>query len=90
MYLYISLKVMHFISIFIAFKYKFYMIKQDILEVIYIYMLPIAGKTAEPNGLNFFVDTQGFNFFSYGQRRALQLVINIIIICIIIIIINIT
>ena len=53
-------------------------------------MSPIAGQTAEPNGLKFFVDTQGFNFFSYWQRRALQLVINIIIICIIIIIINIT
>ena len=26
---------------------------------IYIYMLPIAGQTAGPNGLNFFVNTHG-------------------------------
>ena len=32
-----------------------YIIKQDIR----IYMLPIAGQTAEPNGLIFFVDTYG-------------------------------
>ena len=43
-------------------------------------MLPIAGQTAGPNGLNIFVDTHGFpgdvlGFFR-GQRRALQLVIN--------------
>ena len=48
-------------------------------------MSPIAGQTTEPNGLNFFVETQGFpgakksNFFSkfffHGQRRALQLVL---------------
>ena len=30
-----------------------YIIKQDIR----IYMLPIAGQAAEPNGLKFFVDT---------------------------------
>ena len=35
----------------------FYIIKQDI---IYIYMLPRAGQTAKPIGLNFFVDTQGW------------------------------
>ena len=32
-----------------------YIIKQDI----HIYMLPIAGQTAEPNGLKIFVDTHG-------------------------------
>ena len=40
-------------------------------------MLPIAGQTAEPNGLKFFVDTQAKKnrkFFFHGQRRALQLV----------------
>jgi len=54
-------------------------------------MLSIAGQTAGPIGLTFFVDTHGcyrlkkFDFFSniffnffYGQRRALQLVTNII------------
>ena len=31
----------------------------------YVYMLPIAGQTTGPNGLKFFVDTQGWpNFFS--------------------------
>ena len=55
-----------------------------------MYMLRIAGKTAIAIGLTFFVDTYGwpggvkkskflfqnffFNFFFYGQRRALQLV----------------
>ena len=52
-------------------------------------MLSIAGQTAGPIGLKFFVDTQGwpggvrlknkkknfFHFFIYGQRRAPQLVI---------------
>ena len=48
-------------------------------------MLPIAGQTAEPNRLKFFVNTHGwlgvvlgykkFLFFP-GQRRALQLVNN--------------
>ena len=33
-----------------------YLIKQDIR----IYMLPIDGQTAEPIGLNFFVDTHGW------------------------------
>ena len=50
-------------------------------------MFPIAGQTAGPNGLKFFVDTRGLpggvirqknlNIFFHGQRRALQLVINI-------------
>ena len=56
-------------------------------------MFPIAGQTAGPIGLNFFVDTQGRsggdigkkkirnyffqNLFLNGQRRALQLVLNI-------------
>ena len=59
---------------------------------IYIYMLPIAGQTAGPIGLNFFVDTQGWPggvkgyffkflfsnfFFFHGQRRALQLILHI-------------
>ena len=35
-----------------------YIIKQDIL--IYIYMLPIAGQTAGPIELTFFVDTHGW------------------------------
>ena len=50
-------------------------------------MLPIAGQTGGPIGLNFFVDThewstcavdfkKNFNFLFHGQRRALQLVIN--------------
>ena len=52
---------------------------------IYIYMLPIAGQTAGPIGLTFFVDTQGwpggikgyfFKFFFHGQRRALQLILH--------------
>ena len=52
-------------------------------------MLPIAGQTAGPLVLKFFVDTQGWPggvrlknkkkissiFFIYGQRRAPQLVI---------------
>ena len=42
-------------------KYIF-IINQDIQ----IYMLPIAGQTAEPIGLNFFVDTQGFPGSVYG------------------------
>ena len=33
-----------------------YIVKQDIR----IYMLPIAGQTAGPIGLKFFVDTQGW------------------------------
>ena len=47
-------------------------------------MFPIAGQTAGPIGLKFFVDTQGWpggdrlkkirNFVFCGQRRALQLV----------------
>ena len=55
-------------------------------------MFPIAGKTAGPIRLTFFVDTQGWPggdiglknpnfifkiFFFHGQRRALQLVFNI-------------
>ena len=36
-----------------AYLLQIYIIKQDI----HIYMLPIAGQTAGPNGLNFFVDT---------------------------------
>ena len=53
-------------------------------------MLPLAGQTAGPIGLIFFVDTQGWpgsvtgyknsKFFKYiffhGQRRALHLVFN--------------
>ena len=50
-------------------------------------MFPIAGQTAGPIGLKNFVDTHGWpggdiglkqiqNFFSHGQRRALQLVLN--------------
>ncbi len=35
-----------------------YKIKQDIR--IYKYVAPIAGQTAGPNGLNFFVDTHGW------------------------------
>ena len=38
-------------------------------------MSPIAGQTAGPNGLKFFVDTHGFKKKFYGQRWALQLVI---------------
>ena len=51
-------------------------------------MFPIAGQTAGPIRLNFFVDTYGwpgvlwakkskyfFQIFFHGQRRALQLVI---------------
>ena len=52
-----------------------------------MYMSPIAGITAGPNGLKFFKGTQGypggnigkknqnknFNFLFHGQRRALQL-----------------
>ena len=34
-----------------------YILKQDIR--LYIYMLPIAGQTAEPIGLKFVVDTHG-------------------------------
>ena len=55
-------------------------------------MFPIAGQTAGPIGLNFFVDTHGWpggdkglkksiffsKFFSHGQRRALQLVFYIL------------
>ena len=49
-------------------------------------MFPIAGQTAVPIGLKFFVDTHGWpggekigkknfpNFFFHGQRRAFQLV----------------
>ena len=55
-------------------------------------MLPIAGQTAGPIGLELFVDTQGWpgsviknskfikhflKLFFHGQRRALQLVIYI-------------
>ena len=54
-------------------------------------MLPTAGQTAGPNGLNFSGDTNGWprgvlyiffyfkfflKFFFHGQRRALQLVGN--------------
>ena len=46
-------------------------------------MFPIAGQTAGPNELKLFADTHGFFFqniyffkFVYGQRQALQLVIN--------------
>ena len=35
-----------------------YTIKQDI-RIYIIYMLPKAGQTAGPNGLKFYVDTQG-------------------------------
>ena len=50
-----------------------------------MYMLPIAGQTAGPNGLKFFVDTHWWsgcvnyffsNFFFHGQHWALQLVVN--------------
>ena len=41
----------HFLGIF-----DIYIIKQDI----HLYMLPIAGQTAGPNGLNFCVDTHGY------------------------------
>ena len=37
-----------------------YIIKQDILIYVYIYMLPIAGQTAGPNGLKLFADTHGW------------------------------
>ena len=48
---------------------------------IFVYMLAIAGKTAEPNWLNIFVETlkplglaKKSNFFKlHGQRRAIQL-----------------
>ena len=45
-------------------------------------MFPIAGQTAGPNGLNFFVDTHRWpgGVTGYGQRQAIQLVIIIIII----------
>ena len=40
-------------------------------------MLPVAGQTAGPIGLKFFVDTHGWpgGVFFHGQRWALQLVI---------------
>jgi len=60
------------------------LVKQDICVCVYI-----AGQTAGPIGLKFFVDTQGWprNFFSniflkkmfsffHGQRRAFRLVSN--------------
>ena len=49
-------------------------------------MFHIAGQTAGNNGLNFFVDIHGkpwgdkAKFFFHGQRRALQLIVNKVII----------
>ena len=37
----------------------------------YIYMLPIAGRTAGPNGLKFFVDTQGFPWGVLGLENSI-------------------
>ena len=37
-----------------------YIVKQDIHIYIFIYMLRIAGQTAGPIGLKFFVDTHGW------------------------------
>ena len=62
-----------------------YIIKQ---EIIFIYMLPIAGQLAGPIGLKLLSDYSGgcfrlkksifsfknFHIFFHGQRRALQLV----------------
>ena len=44
-------------------EFIIYIVKQDIR----IYMLPIAGQTAGPIGLNFFVDTHGWpgGFFKF-------------------------
>ena len=53
-------------------------------------MFPLVGQTAKPNGLDFFVDTNGWlvvfsskdnstffsNFFFTGQNQALQLVVH--------------
>jgi len=46
-----------------------YIIKQDIR--IYIYMLRIAGQTARPIGLKYFL-----NPFFHGQLRTLQLIMH--------------
>ena len=37
--------------------------------VVYIFMLPIAGKTVGPNGLKFFVDTYGWPGGCYRQKQ---------------------
>ena len=34
-------------------------------------MFPLAGKTAEPNGLTFFVDTQGQSGVDIGYRKMI-------------------
>ena len=43
-----------------------HIIKQDIRLYIYIYMLPIAGQTAGPNGLTFFEGTHGYSGGNIG------------------------
>jgi len=43
----------------------------------YIYMLPKASQTAGPVGLKFFFQHFFQIFFFNGQRRALQLFVNI-------------
>ena len=48
-----------------------YIIKQD--NCIYIYMLRIAGQTAGPIGLKFFVDTHGCPPPGPGKKILLQL-----------------
>ena len=60
------------------------LIEELLRRHLYKYMLRIAGKTAGPIGLNFFVDTHGWLggvidlknriFFFHGHCRALQLV----------------
>ena len=44
-----------------------YIMKQDIR--IYIYMLRIAGQTAGPIGLKFFVDTHGWPWGVIGYKN---------------------
>ena len=47
-----------------------YIIKQDIPHsYLYIYMLPIAGQTAELIGLNFFVDTHGWSGVLWAKKN---------------------
>ena len=49
-------------------KFSFiFFIKKDI----HIYMLPIAGQTAEPNRLKFFVDTHGWLGVVLGYKKFL-------------------
>ena len=38
--------------------------------VVYIFMLPIAGKTVGPNGLKFFVDTYGWPGGVIGKNNS--------------------